>query len=290
MSSFCFILTEVCDWKCEYCDFVKIENPRHTNIDILKKHLPYISEIIKKLGDYAVHVDCAGGEIGLLPIEILQYFFETIDAKFVVSTNGLFLAKKYHLDPVIRPRIREIQWHVIDHPRDIKIDVDYEDDEIFINKGIVGDNAQGMVDFCAANPNIRMNYVEFEFDMDRPREKDDDLYRQFYEMIKDIPNITDNAKNIIKGRLAEKENLRDLCEKFNQTVVTDLINERIMFCHRSQNVTIPLNRKNFIKRIHTFPKDMFFENKKCNACTRLYAGKMCGNEIETYFQTRKIPL
>lgn len=290
MSSFCFILTEVCDWECEYCDFVKIENPRHTNMDVLKKHLPYISEIIKKLGHYAVHVDCAGGEIGLLPIEILRYFFETIDAKFVVSTNGLFLDKKYHLDPVIRPRIREVQWHVIDHPRKIKIDVDYHDDEIFINKGIVGKDAQGMVDFCEANPDIQMNYVEFEFDMDRPREKDDALYKKFYEMIKNIPNITDNAKNIIKGRLTEKENLRDLCEKFNQTVVTDLINERIMFCHRSQNVTIPLTKRNFIKRIHTFPKDMFFENKKCNACTRLYAGKMCGNEIETFFQTRKIDL
>jgi organic radical activating enzyme len=290
MPSFCFIATEVCNWECNYCDFVKIEEPRHTNIDILKKHLPYIAEIIHKIDHYAVHIDIAGGEIGLLPIEILRYFFETIDRPIVVSTNGLFLEKGYHHDPIIRSRIREVQWHVFDHPRGVKIDVDYNDDEIFINKGIVGQDAQGMVDFCESNPNIQMNYVEFEFDMDQPRQKNDELYKKFYEMIKNIPNITDNAKNIIQGRLTEKENLRELCEKFNQTVVTDLINERIMFCHRSQNVTIPLNRKNFIKRIKTFPKDLFFKDKKCNACTRLYAGKMCGNEIETYFKTRDIPL
>jgi organic radical activating enzyme len=288
MSSFCFIATEICNWKCNYCDFVKIKEPRSTNIDILKKHLPYIAEIIKKLGDYAVHVDIAGGEIGLLPIEIIQYFFKTINVPIVVSTNGLFLKKKYHLDPVIRPLIREIQWHVIDYPRSININEDYNDDDIFINKGIVGDNSKGMVDFCEANPNIQINYVEFEFPMDKPRKKDNAIYKDFYEKIKNVMNITDNAKNIIKNRLTEKPNLRELCEKFNQTIVTDLVNERIMFCHRSQNVTIPLNKKIFIKRIKTFPKDMFFGDKKCYSCTRLYAGKMCGNEIETYFKTRNI--
>jgi len=290
MSSFCFIATEICDWKCDYCDFVKIKEPKATNLEIIKKHLPYMADIIHKLGDYAVHVDIAGGEIGLLPIEVLQYFFKTIKVPIVVSTNGEFLKRNYHHDHIIRPLIKEIQWHVYPKPTGVKINVDYNDPDIFINKGIVGNNIDEMVDFCEANPDIQINYVEFEFPMDKPRKKDDELYKKLYEKIRNIANITDNAKNIIKGRVNENPNLRNLCEQFNQTVVTDLVNERIMFCHRSQNVTIPLNRKNFVKRIHTFPKDMFFEGKKCNACTRLYAGKMCGNEIETFFKTRKIKL
>ena len=290
MSAFCFIVTEKCDWKCDYCDFVSIEEPKSTSVKILKKHLPYVSEVLKKIGDYVVHIDIAGGEVGLLPLDVLQYFFKTLDFPLVVSTNGKFLERGYHKDPIIRPYIKEIQWHVYPHPKGVKIDVDYEDPVIFINKGIVGDNADDMVAFCEANPNIRLNYVDFEFPTDKPRKMDYHTYQDLYDKIKDVPNITDNAKNIVLGRLSERDNLRSLCEKFNQTAVIDLANEDIMFCHRSQNVTIPLNRENLIRRIQKFPKDIFVGDKRCNACTRLYAGKMCGNEIETFFKTRTIKL
>ena len=287
MSSFCFIVTEECNWKCKYCGFPEIVQPKSTNLQILSRHLPYIKEIVDKLGDLLVFCDIAGGEVGLLPLDVLQYFFKTIDRKIVVSTNGLFMEKGYHLDPVIRPYIDGIWWHVHPEPKG-KIDYDWNDDEIFINKGITHDNAQEMVDFCEANPNIQMNYVEFEFPIGESLQKNDSDYLYLLEKLEDLPNVTQNAKDILRSRLTEKEGLREQCRDFSQTVVFDLINENILLCHRSMNNYIPLNRKNLEKRLRLFPKDVFPGENQCNSCTRLYSGKMQGNIFETYFRVKRL--
>jgi hypothetical protein len=250
----------------------------------MSRHLPYIRDIIHELGDLAVHIDIAGGEIGLLDSETLRYFFKTIDRPIVVSTNGMFMEKGYQHDPEIKPYIKEIQWHVHPSPKGGIVVKDWIDDNI--NKGIVYDNADDMVEFIKTNSNITFNYVEFEFPMDEPLKKDNKMYEDLFNKIKDLQNVTQNAKNIVANRITENPNLRNLCEKFNQTVVTDLVNERIMFCHRSQNVTIPLTKRNFLRRITMFPKYLFDGNTKCDSCTRLYAGKMSGNEIETYFKVK----
>jgi organic radical activating enzyme len=286
MPSFCFIVTEECNWKCDYCDFPKIKDPKSTTLSILETHLPYIVEIINQIDQFVYHIDIAGGEVGLLNSEILRYFFKILNRKIVVSTNGVFMDKGYHHDPEIRPFIKEIQWHV--HPKPHKVKVkDYIDSEIFINKGIVHDNVQEMIDFINENKHIEFNYVEFEFPMEGKRIKDDSMYRDLLENI-NLDNVTEGARDIIRGRLNERENLRSLCKKFNQTAVIDMVNENIMFCHRSQGVTIPLNRNNLLERIRKFPNRTFSFQTKCDSCTRLYAGKMSGNEIETFFKVRNM--
>ena len=142
-----------------------------------------------------------------------------------------------------------------------------------------------MFEFIKANSNISINYIEFEFPIKDERKKDNKMYEDLFNKIKDLQNVTDDAKKIIYNRITENPNLRNLCEKFNQTVVFDMVNERIPLCHRSQMNYILLTKKNLKRRLTMFPQNLYKGETKCNTCTRLFAGKMSGNEIETYFKT-----
>jgi hypothetical protein len=286
MSSFCFIAIEECNWDCEYCDFPLIKNPKATNMEILQKHLPYIKEIMDDLGELVVFRDISGGEIGLLPLELLQYIFTTIDAKIVISTNGLFMDKGYHLDPILRPYIDGLWVHVHQKPGNFKIDYDYHDDEIFVNKGIVHDDIQDMIDFIKMNPQIEFNYVEFEFPIGENRKMNPAMYIELLNKLKPLSNVTQGALNLIEARINEPPHLMERCRDYHQSIAIDLARERILLCHRAMDTSIPLTKENLLKRLVTPPKDLFHSDK-CKSCTRLYAGKMLGNVIETFLKTKR---
>lgn len=286
MSSFCFIAIEECNWDCEYCDFPKIKNPKSTNMEILKKHMPYIKEVMDDLGELVVFRDISGGEIGLLELELLQYIFTTLDAKIVISTNGLFMDKGYHLDPILRPYINGLWVHVHPKPGKFKIDYDYNDDEIFVNKGIVHDDIDDMIDFIKMNPQIEFNYVEFEFTIGESRKMNPAMYINLLNKLKPLPNVTKDALNLIEARINEPPYLMERCRDYHQSIAIDLTRERILLCHRAMDTSIPLTKENLLKRLITPPKDMF-KSDKCASCTRLYAGKMLGNVIETFLKTKR---
>lgn len=283
MPSFSFVLTEKCNWECPYCYFTGIKQKQPT-LEVYQKHLPYIKRIIDKLGDLVVNIDIQGGEVGLIPVEILEYFFQTIKKPIVVSTNGMFMENGYHKNPFIRPYIASIMYHVYDFMYPSVI-TDYEDD-IPILRGIVHDNIDAMVNFIKANPEMIFDYVEFEFDIKQPRKMDVDMYKELYKQIEYLENVSDNAKGIInQRRLYENPEHRNNCMKYNHSMLIDLVNENICLCQRQLDINIPLTEENLIYRLRTFPKDIFKDNH-CDSCTRLYAGKFQGNVIERALLTR----
>lgn len=288
MSSFCFILTERCNWNCSYCEFPTIENPNDTTIEILSKHLPYIKEIFMKIEPHIVFSDISGGEIGLLPIETIRYFFEIMDFPMVISTNGKFMENNYHQDPILKPYIKAIWHHVHPEPKGFRMEKDYEDSEIYINKGIVHNNINEMVDFIKVNNHIDFGYIELEYDINEPRQMNSEIYIELHERIKDLPNITKEAKLHLLERTTEAPNKREYCTKFNTTVVLDLVNEKILLCHRSQMNSIQLTKENLITRIAEHPKNIFSTPNKCESCTRLYYGKMIGMNVEDFYKTRRL--
>lgn len=279
MSSFSLILTEECDWDCEYCYFPN-SHQKSPSLSVYQKHLPYIKKVMDKLDevDLLVNIDIQGGEVGLISESMLEYFFETIKHKVSVSTNGMFLSKKYHLNKKIRPYIRSIMWHLCKEPGNFKI-VDYEDDDIYISRGIVHRDADEMIDFIKMNNHITFDYVEFEFDIKREMLPSMALYGYLYDRISSITNVTHNAKEILKRRLMETEDHRDNCRKYNGSILIDLVNEKICLCQRQLNENIELTEKNLLMRLNTFPEKLF-KGDGCNTCTRLYSGKFFGNVIE----------
>jgi hypothetical protein len=267
--NYSFILTEKCNWNCEYCVFPNLDKPKETNEQILRKHLPYIKRIINEDDDIE-YIDIQGGEIGLLPEFILEIFLNNLQRKVIVCTNGLFMEKEMHLNEHIRPYIQLLQWHVCAEPNIQKIK-DYHD-ELPISRGIVHNNINEIQRFVQNNNHIYFNYIDLEFDITEKRKADSKTYQNLYKAIEFLPNVDKDNLIRIKDRFKEDSELREFCYKFNKTVVINLANEDICLCQREIKSRIPLNENNLMNRVNKFPKDLFKPSMGCASCTRLYAG------------------
>jgi len=277
MAWFSFILTEKCDWDCCYCQFPLLENHNEIDSEKILKHVPYIRDAIKtteKVTEASVEIQ--GGEVGLIEKQTLILFLETLNIPVFVSTNGEFLEREYHLDKRIRPYIREIQWHLCQEPGDYKLRVDYNDDEIFINKGIVHSDVDETIKFIKQNPHIEFSYVELECDIQEKRTSDTDSLRELYDRLKGIPNVGKNVFDILKRRFNDADDKREKCHDYHSVVSINLANESICLCQRVTDVNIPLTKENLIKKIITYPNKCFVYPDSmmgCESCIRLYSGK-----------------
>jgi organic radical activating enzyme len=285
MASFSFVLTEVCDWKCPYCYFTNIKQ-KEPNLNTIKKHIFYIKKIIDELGDLVVNIDIQGGEVGTIPLEILEYFFQTIKKPITISTNGMFIEKGYHENEKIKPYINSIFFHYYDFYTDNTIK-NYILKDIPVLRGIVHNNVDEIVSFIKKNNDVIFDYIEFEFDIEKSNKVNFLMYHDLLNKIIGLDNISNNAMNIIYSRLSEKEDHRDNCKNYNHSILIDMVNEAICLCQRQLDVNIPLTEKNLIHRLKTFPKHIF-EKSNCESCTRLYAGKFNGNVIERALLTRNL--
>jgi hypothetical protein len=282
-------MTEDCDWKCEYCAFSGVESPMKAQMSVYQAHLPYIKKIMDTLNkeDLLVNIDIQGGEVGLIDLDILKYFFNTIALKINVSTNGEFLKREYNHCPDIRKYLGTIMWHVKDVIYPAEVVDDYSDPEIHISRGIVHNNVDEIVNFICTNHHILFDYIEFEFNIKQSRKMNVEMYQDLLNKLEGVDNITWNTRHILRGRISERKDHRENCRKFNHSIMIDLANETLCFCQRQPSINIPLNKKNLIYRLTTFPKDIW-DWTTCDSCTRLYAGKFQDNVIERSLRTRRL--
>ena len=289
MMSISFILTEECDWTCNYCRFSSLENQSSTTIEIIDKHLPYIKDISKRIPYAGYHIQ--GAEPGSLDRETLVYFLKELNQRVLLSTNGLFFEKGYHLDPEIIKYLRSIYWHLCETPGDFKMekDYDYHHGDAHVVKGIVHHSIDGIVAFAKRNPHIDIGFIEYSCDITKEKTLYKSDYEQLYEAIKDIPNVTERSRERIRARINEIENMRYLCQNYHSPVSINLVRETICLCQRSMDTNIELTRENLIKTIQNFPRDVFSGGQSgCDSCVRLYFDKMDGTCAENTLRVRKI--
>jgi hypothetical protein len=286
-----FILTEICNWSCEYCAFPQIKNNSETTITILRKHLGYIKEIRQILEKNGIRtlVEIQGGEVGLIDENTLKYFFSELGYPVCVSTNGKFMENSYHKMDGMREYINEILWHICQSPNDFKIEMVYDDPDIFINKGIVHYDIKQIGKFIRRNPHITINYVELEYDIHKKRSIHRDEYSSLYNEIKDAPNITTYAKERIFKRISESTKTPNKCRDYHLGIVFDMVNETICRCQRCPECSIPLTKENTIRRLTTAPKFIFEGScSGCDSCTRLFYDKYNTKGIEQAIRNRRI--
>ncbi len=270
--NFNFIITEKCNWSCSYCFFPEIENQKQPKLEKIKKHLAYIK-------NYSIdgYMDVQGGEIGLVPVDILEYFFTTMGQKMYVSTNGVFLNNNFHKNEKIRPFVEMVQWHIgiVDLKPKAYLVQDIIDNGIFISKGIVHHDIDQMIDFIDYNKYIMFHYIDFEYPIHiRKLNHDREKYRELYNKILPIENLTKDAKDRIFKRINEWDQWRDICRKYNDSIMIDLVNEKICLCQRNLHINVDLNEENLNKRFKVAPIDFFdLSETTCESCGRLYEGK-----------------
>lgn len=274
---FSFILTEKCDWDCNYCQFPLLKHTNEMDSKKITRHMPYIREIIEKTSEInPPSIEIQGGEVGLLDADTLAMFLDILGHKVYVSTNGMFLKKGYHLDERIRPYIREVQWHLTPHPKDFMLDVDYNDDNLFINKGIVHSDMDEIIAFIKHNHHITFNYVELECDINEKRTSDTDGLRGLYSKLKELSNVSDNVFDILERRFKDAYDKREKCSRYHMVTSINMANETIPLCQRASHINIPLSKSNLIARLVNFPVKVFDYPDSimgCDSCIRLYSGK-----------------
>ena len=256
MKSVNIILTTKCNWDCDYCNCTKYGEYIVTK-DSIDRHVHYIKDIL----------DCeyvlSGGEIGLVPQDILAYLLKKMDRPVVINTNGLFMEKGYHLNPEIRRYIDKIYYHVVAHPEKKKVPFHF-DDNINILYGITGSNINGLVDFIKENEGLNISYIG----MDNKFDNSIMDYMKLYISVKDYPNVKD-ALPLLESYCLKQNKIHLYRKKCSMTnFAIDLSKEVICKCgFRNKHIDIELSEENLIKVTTEF--NVFPDTDNCDKCSRV---------------------
>lgn len=274
LTLFNFIITEVCNWNCDYCAFPQIQlTANHTTKEIIDKHIDYINEIIDKINPDVISVQ--GGEIGLIPEDILEYFFARLNRKIDVSTNGEFLKRGFHKNPIIKSKVRIIMLHVVDKIDNYKVDINY-DSEIPVVCGIVdiNKNPEKVKQFIQANSQIYFEYIDYEHSISEESSHIDSCYLELFYAIRDLKNVSKSAiHRILKKHELNKDKViklnQNVCMRLHPYIYVDLVNERIPLCIRNfSDVYQDLTYDTLIKIITNIGFFNYKDNH-CNCCFRM---------------------
>lgn len=243
-------LTQLCNWRCSYCEFPTLKDPKHVAMNYLEFILPKIKELTYK---FEIEHCVEGGELGLLPRSILERFFQSgLSDTYHVSTNGKFLANEYHT--LFRRKIHSILYHVVPE--------------------LHGDNFDFLVYDCYDIPlyytivvtreNIELIDSFFDYHSDKlfvphvlqPRRRDIELmnidyYRRIYDIVKDKKNIVSGFikryKYIIDNY--ESEHFMDArnkicCNDYSKMMIDYTTKTLIRCCISTETDRVELNRIN----------------------------------------------
>jgi hypothetical protein len=250
------VLTTDCDWDCSYCNVTKF-GKYTTNKEKIARHLPYIMELI---GDY--NFVLAGGEIGLVPADIISDLMLAMGKPVTINTNGLFMEKGYHNIPEIRSNIDKIYYHVDDLLQKTEV---YGDSELDILYGIVSDNIDSIIKFVSTNKDLQISYVGLDSSFNNNRMD----YITLLLLIREYYNVTDDAIRQLEHYCLRYNHLgkyRRFCKATSFTI--DLAKEVICLCaFRNKHIDIPLTRENLQRVISE--SNVFQGDDNCATCTRV---------------------
>lgn len=240
-------LSQMCNWKCHYCDHPLINNPVHSDLDYLKATIPQLQEVTK---NFDIEHCVEGGEIGLIPISILDFFFfkSNFADSYHVATNGAFMEKGLH--ERYRDKIHSILYHVKPDIMDGSFDFpDYKkhDIDFFYTIVIHRNNIDLVTDFLDYNsdklfvPHVLqprregLNFLDLE------------LYSQIYEIVKDRENVRQGFKERYKFIVENfgKDNLMEsrrkiCCNNYTKSVINYPTKKLIRCCISMQSDSINL--------------------------------------------------
>lgn len=252
------ILTTFCDWSCSYCNATEHGTDWITK-EKVDAHIPYLKSMLA-----GSEIILSGGEIGYVDKDVLIYLLEQLDRRVVINTNGIFMEAGLHKEPSIRKYIKKILYHVVAEPRNIKMDV-YEDVELDVSYGLVGNDADAMKDFIEANEHITFDYVSIA----TPFQDVDVDYVKLMLRVKDLPNVSQGAIELLEVHTLKHNHVnryRKSCRATNFAI--DLASEEICLCaFRNKHINIELSKDNMISVLTG--ENKFEGDDNCHLCHRV---------------------
>lgn len=253
-----FCLTELCNWKCSYCDFPLLEEKKHVDLDYLNEILKMVRKVSSRIN---IEFSVEGGELGLLPEKTLDSFFNSGLARtYFVATNGLFYKKGYYKK--YKDKIHTILYHVKPEFSENDYDFNYLKTNCITWHTVVisKENLNYLGSLLDYHPNI----VWFPHVL-QPRIPDLDImdityYNKIYETVKNRNNVHQFFINRYK-KINEifwdgnyMKMLRELCCNNYTKAILNLPDKKIHRCCISMNTSsVDLTEKNIIKLLSNDP-------------------------------------
>jgi len=242
-----FVISEPCDYDCDYC---KVKN--YSNIitkDIIDKH-KWLFDFIRKI---KANVVIQGGDIGYVPEDTLQYLFDALKPlKPTLSVEQKFYEMNYH--NIFKGQYTELFYHISDL-KSIK-------PKAYPGKiGIVDKDINKITEFLDNNPNIPIDYIAFENDFTNISiEQINETNKIFQEALKKYNLDLYFPKDA-------SEELRKKCTDASYITIS-LAKEKIVQCIRAYNIDMNLTKENLQKYIlNPLTSDI------CNSCSRTFIDK-----------------
>jgi organic radical activating enzyme len=245
----CMIVTQKCNWVCEYCDRPLLKEMKDINEDVFRKYFP---RIIKKYSEVPLYIN--GGELGLLNHELLEYIF-SFDKKLRICTNGLFITKGYFKE--FYDKIEQVILHVrIERGMEINID----DPKLLYLFVVNHQNIGKIKRFIERNNEPKKQWMLQNYQPKNPLDENDkfQLTKGDYAiMLRDLlsySNYKFEYQRIVK-RVQDFNNdeklqqYRKICRDNYFFPMFDFTESKILFCKQSALFTnyVELNEQNFYK-------------------------------------------
>lgn len=272
-----FILTERCNWQCKYCQYPLIENPKHLNTIDEAKELDWLYDYINNNPKYDGCV-LEGGEIGLVPIEVVLYMLEKLNKKCIINTNGVFIDEVIKNGIDISKYTDTIWWHCVPNPNGDIIEDKAVLPGVNVIPGIVGNSVDNIIKFVTNNKHIKFGYLAIENDLGN--RVNIEVLRHEYEQLLDFVNknkdMFSNTDDIIMRTVNSikavdrYDRIRSICRKCSTYTVINVPNKQLSICAvRSNSNRIELNVANLEKidkKKHNPFDPTRFDN--CDTCIR----------------------
>lgn len=265
-----FSLTEVCNWKCEYCDFTKKGERKVAPIEQVLEAFALIKEVTG--GDKGIEFSLEGGEIGTLSEEYLDQVFNSgLADTYAICTNGLFMERGYH--ERYKDKIHYILYHVTP---DLTDDYNFPVYEVAPNITqhytivVTKENIDHLDGLLLAHPEkMWLPHIM------QPRTEDleflaKDHYFKLNNIVKEKENVTTAFRYRIPKIIGKCDDLnwleytRSICANVYAQPIFDLPNMQINRCCISiTGDAVPFNEENLTK---LYRNEKLFSTKKDKVC------------------------
>jgi len=265
-------LSEKCQWNCKYCDFPTFQSTaKHVTIDSLKEQV----KILKKFDLSKWNICIEGGEIGLVPEEVLDYwFFESnVAPSYHVATNGLFLEKYYEK---YKDKIHTVLYHCLP---DVKKDSIGKIKEYNISKDILyytvvltPENIDYIHDFLYYYKDLTWSIHVLQPRIAETVNMDLSYYEKVLDTLKSLPEINQHyakryekivqdlkTDNVMKKRI--------FCANDYSKSMVDLVKQEInRCCITYTGDRVKFTEENFAKLLRNDKLFPLLEKGRCEDC------------------------
>jgi len=253
---FKLILTEKCNWDCEYCFRKEYPKSNSDNTELIYEIVPYLASLSED-------IYFTGGEVGLLDEDLLDFlFYHFQHCKIRLATNGTwFKTKSYQ-------KYKDLDLSILYHSvMNLDDDIEFLDiPKAKYNFVIYENNIDKVSGFLERYKNIIFYPL---LDLRKKVRLDRKIYKEIYNILINFDNIPKQISEAVKLMYSDDEKWKGECIKNKPLRISvNFPHNLISSCCRL-DVGIEISKNNITKIIND-DVQLPIDSNVCNFCATRY--------------------